>query len=103
MKIENSIVTFPNEVLTKKAEKFTKEEIKNMQGVLTQLKEYVKNTPTAAGLALPQIGISKRAFAAKVRINGEEKTEVFINPRIMIDPKKRKKETDSEGCLSIPG
>lgn len=48
------------------------------------------------GLAAPQVGILKRAFVIDV---GDGKIEV-INPTII---KQSGSQTDSEGCLSVPG
>ncbi len=52
------------------------------------------------GLAAPQMGISKRFFAIDVSKEGD-------SPMILVNPeftwKSEELETDSEGCLSIPG
>lgn len=48
------------------------------------------------GLAAPQIGISRRIIVVDV---GEGLLEL-INPRLL---KGRGKQTDEEGCLSVPG
>ncbi len=50
-----------------------------------------------AGLAAPQVGVSKRIFVFR---RGEE-THALINPRIVRRAGERK--TGNEGCLSIPG
>lgn len=101
MKIAEQIVTFPNETLTKKAAVITKNELKGtLNTILTQVKKYVEEDNGTAGLALPQVGISKRAFIAKLIIDEKELTEIFINPRII--PIDRKKIMRNEGCLSIP-
>jgi peptide deformylase len=50
-----------------------------------------------AGLAAPQVGVSKRIFVFR---RGEE-VHALINPRIVRHEGGRK--VDSEGCLSIPG
>jgi len=50
-----------------------------------------------AGLAAPQIGVSKKIIV----IDGEEEEPlIFINPIIL---EKEGKLTEEEGCLSIPG
>ncbi|RYG59812.1 peptide deformylase, partial [bacterium] len=49
-----------------------------------------------AGLAAPQVGVSKRIFVFRV---GDEK-HALINPRII---KREGQRVGDEGCLSIPG
>jgi peptide deformylase len=49
-----------------------------------------------AGLAAPQVGVSKRIFVFRV---GDEK-HALINPKII---KREGQRTGDEGCLSIPG
>lgn len=61
--------------------------------------EDMKETMVAAdgaGLAAPQVGVSKRIFTFRI---GEE-VHVLINPRIT---KREGKVVGVEGCLSIPG
>ena len=100
MNIEEMIVTSPNEVLVKKATTISKKDLKELSAILSKTRQYVENTEHAAGLALPQLGISKRAFVAKIRTNDKETTEIFINPRIL--PFDKEKKAGIEGCLSIP-
>jgi len=52
------------------------------------------------GLAAPQIGISQRFAVIDVSPDGD-KPVLFINP--VFTWKSDEKETDSEGCISIPG
>ena len=60
-----------------------------------------------AGLAAPQIGVSKRVVIFGVEENPRypkaEKvpTTILINPEITV--RSLKKESDWEGCLSVPG
>ncbi len=60
-----------------------------------------------AGLAAPQIGVSKRVvvfgLAANPRYPGEESipTTVLINP--VLEPLDEQMEAGWEGCLSVPG
>ena len=64
-----------------------------------ELIEDMKETMVAAdgaGLAAPQVGISKRIFTFRI---GEE-VHVLINPRIT---KREGEVIGVEGCLSIPG
>ncbi len=52
------------------------------------------------GLAAPQIGISKRFFAIDISKEGDSPM-ILANPEFIW--KSEELETDSEGCLSIPG
>jgi len=64
-----------------------------------QLIEDMKETMLAAdgaGLAAPQVGVSKRIFTFRI---GDE-IHVLINPRIL---KREGSVVGEEGCLSIPG
>jgi len=55
-----------------------------------------------AGLAAPQIGVSKRIFVADIRESRGAPTRVaIVNPRIV--EASDEVERESEGCLSIPG
>ncbi|MFA6185344.1 MAG: peptide deformylase [Candidatus Shapirobacteria bacterium] len=103
------IVIYPAGILRQKTE-----EIKNIDERLLEemddLKNILKNGENAAGLAAPQIGVSKRFFGSKELSNREPL--IFINPKIeksyggKVYPKivgENKKEEDFlEGCLSFP-
>jgi len=103
------IVIYPAEILRQKTK-----DVENIDRRLLEeindLKKILKNGENAAGLAAPQIGISKRFFGSKEISNGE--ALVFINPKIeknyggKVYPKivgENKKEEDFlEGCLSFP-
>ncbi len=52
------------------------------------------------GLAAPQIGISQRFAVIDVSAEGD-KPMLFVNP--IFTWKSDEKESDSEGCISIPG
>lgn len=69
--------------------------------LVTVCRKYRDGTTTAAGLAAPQIGFAKRAFATNVADGGTIAVRLFINP-VIVD---RSAETsvDVEGCLSYPG
>ncbi|TVP56277.1 MAG: peptide deformylase [Gemmatimonadales bacterium] len=54
-----------------------------------------------AGLAAPQIGISRQVLVVDVSAGGEEGRVALINPRIVESSDETEKEP--EGCLSIPG
>ncbi len=105
------IVVHPAEVLRAVAlpVDFTNQELKSL---ISGLVEVLQKTSNGAGLAAPQIGISKRFFALK-----DSKTKqisVHINPEItntfsaekrlfsFANSKTGIKEPFLEGCLSIP-
>lgn len=55
-----------------------------------------------AGLAAPQIGVSKRVLVVDVRhVTGEHARVALVNPRVVDESPEEDK--DAEGCLSIPG
>lgn len=55
-----------------------------------------------AGLAAPQIGISKQVLVVDVRRDNDEEGRVaLVNPRVVETSDEIEKE--QEGCLSIPG
>lgn len=104
MDIKTMIVKETNEVLKQKAKVITPNELKKGEiiNALIASRKFVSDDGShALGLALPQLGISKRGFVAKLRVNDEYITEIFINPTIV--PLDNEKETDMEGCLSIEG
>ncbi|ACV63127.1 peptide deformylase [Desulfofarcimen acetoxidans DSM 771] len=73
--------------------------VKNINSSIHKLLKNMADTMYDAkgvGLAAPQIGISKRVVVVDI---GEGLLEL-INPRII---KASGQETDTEGCLSIPG
>lgn len=92
------IVKYPDAVLLKKAEPVTQfnEELK-------QLADDMFESMYAAegiGLAAPQIGVSKRMYVVDLSVgkNPEDRL-VLINPEII---QKDGKQTEEEGCLSLP-
>lgn len=105
------LVIYPNEVLRKKTPVITKidsnllEDIEDLKEVLLSEKQH------AAGLAAPQIGISKRFFGGLVD-KGKKKLRIYINPKIektfgerikpMMVFDDGRQEPFWEGCLSFP-
>ncbi len=88
------IVTDEDQVLREKAK-----EIKEINNNIHKLLDNMKDTMRAAqgaGLAAPQIGISKRAIVVDVY---DEELEL-INPVLLSG---EGEQTDYEGCLSVPG
>jgi len=88
------IVELGDKVLKQKARKVPKI-TPNILKLLNNMAEtmYKHN---GAGLAAPQVGVSKRVIVVDI---GEGLVEL-INPEILSC---RGKEVDTEGCLSIPG
>jgi peptide deformylase len=103
----SKIVLYPNEVLRRKVadvewlDEKTKKEMED-------LKQLLAEGENAAGLAAPQIGVSKNFFGMKN--NG--KVSVYFNPKLLktwgerVYPKMvandGKEEDFLEGCLSFP-
>ena len=101
------IVMFPNKILrakTKKVERIDEKLIKE----INELKEILMSNENGAGLAAPQIGISKKFLGIKE--NG--KVKILINPKLekiwgeKVYPKIQDKDGQEsdflEGCLSFP-
>lgn len=91
-------------VLWKVAEEVPLEEIAlpEFQGFLADMRETL-GTAQGAGLAAPQVFVSRRVFLAVLPAAAEDQppeVEVFINPRII----GASEETSQswEGCLSFP-
>lgn len=102
------IITIPNEVLRKKAEKvknIDEEVLKTAQDLLDTVK--VAKDPEGAGLAAPQIGASKRICVVRnFFIDPQDSKKILSEDIVLINPKIVSKsietETDWEGCLSVP-
>jgi len=103
----SKILIYPNEILRKKAAEVTKVD-KNLLKQIEGLKNILSKGENAAGLAAPQLGVSKNFFGVKTK----DGVIVFINPKMKkvwgekVYPKlvgEDKKEEDFlEGCLSFP-
>ncbi|MBZ4652770.1 MAG: peptide deformylase [Peptococcaceae bacterium] len=75
-------------------------EVKEINDSILRLLDNMKETMYAAngvGLAAPQIGVSKRVIVVDI---GDEELFELINPQIVFS---EGLETDTEGCLSVPG
>lgn len=115
------IVIVPSAVLRRKAEPVRQEEFgsKNLLDIIKTMSSALCETSDGIGIAAPQIGVSKRIFLASEEAlaidagHEEEKEEVkkkaqkkkwkhfvFINPEVV--KISRKKNTSTEGCLSVP-
>jgi peptide deformylase len=79
-------------------------EIKNIDGTIKDLAmDMIKSVKTfqGIGLAANQVGEDKRIFVVdRSRLDLTEKILVVINPQII---EVSGKQTEEEGCLSIPG
>jgi len=65
--------------------------------IFMNMKQMLDDNPAIAGIAAPQIGLSKAMFVVRF---GKNNTKIIINPIILKEGKT--KETKNEGCLSIP-
>lgn len=90
-----NIIKYPDSILRKNAKEIEKidDDIKNLILDMTEtMQKY-----DGAGLAAPQVGVSKRIIIAN---DGKEELAI-INPKII--KRSWRKEKDKEGCLSLPG
>jgi len=109
--VMRQMVTYPNEILRKKTPVIMKvddellKDIESLKEVLLSEKQH------AAGLAAPQIGISKRFFGGLME-RSKNKVRIYINPKVektfgekvkpMMVFEDGKEEPFWEGCLSFP-
>ena len=102
------IVTIPDEILNKKTQKIgdIDDDIKNTaQDLIDTVR--VADEPEGAGLAAPQIGVSKRICVVRNFFEDPvNPNKVMADDIILINPKithfSNEKEIDWEGCLSVP-
>lgn len=67
------------------------------------LVDTMRSSPACVGLAAPQIGVSRRAFALDV--SSHPKATVVHGLVVMFDPRiveSRGREVGREGCMSVP-
>ena len=109
------IITLPDPILKKKCDPVV-EVNDEIRSLLDDMLKTMYKAP-GIGLAAPQIGISKRLIVLDVsprpglkryqEEKTEKKEEIKPNPIQMINPEiiwvSKEKDTDEEGCLSIPG
>ncbi len=91
-----NILTFPDELLTKKAALVTNIDRKISDFTNAMLKTMYKGR--GIGLAAPQVGDLKAVFVCHAQ---DDIPRVFINPEIT--GTSNKQVSYEEGCLSIPG
>lgn len=104
----SKILVYPNKILREKTQEIKKID-KKLKTEISLLKKELEGAENGAGLAAPQIGISKSFFGIK---GEDKKVKIFINPKIKITfgdrvcPKlindKKEEEDFLEGCLSFP-
>jgi peptide deformylase len=91
------ILSYPNPLLQKKAEKIKDVKDPEIQGLVLDMLETLENAQNGMAIAAPQVG--KLVRICVIRFEG--KKYVLINP--MIKSKSFAKEIMEEGCLSFPG
>jgi peptide deformylase len=92
-----NIVTFPDPVLSKRAN-----EVEDVNGDIKKLMEDMLETMYSApgvGLAAPQVGIDKRIIVVDVRDEEKKEPILLANPEIISCDGELVYE---EGCLSLP-
>jgi len=92
------ITTHPNEILRAENKKISQKELKTdeFKRFVFDMAETMRKKD-GIGLAAPQVGKNIKMCV----INTEKGDLILINPKII--RKSFRKETDEEGCLSIPG
>ncbi|MCK5554404.1 MAG: peptide deformylase [Deltaproteobacteria bacterium] len=92
------IVTYPNPVLTRRAE-----EVEKVDGKIRKLISDMVDTMYAnegIGLAAPQVGVPKRVFVVDVRLYEPSSSLIsIVNPEVVAEGEEVIHE---EGCLSVP-
>ncbi|HWC13629.1 MAG TPA: peptide deformylase [Actinomycetota bacterium] len=71
--------------------------------LVADLVDTMRASPACVGLAAPQIGVSRRAFALDV--SGHPKTDTCHGLVVLLDPvilEQRGREVGREGCMSVP-
>ncbi|MEK7167461.1 MAG: peptide deformylase [Patescibacteria group bacterium] len=91
-----NIITHPNPILRKKAQKAPNPLDPEIQALIPEMVKIMKKSD-GVGLAAPQIGQSIRL----VVVSHKDGDLVLINPQII--KKSILKDWDEEGCLSVPG
>lgn len=106
------ILTDKNPALRTKCKEFEQPYKQEDIDLLKEMVEYLKlsqddeyasknNIQAGVGLALPQIGVTKRGFAIYLEDNGTLYQYGFINPKILRTSVKEAFLSGGEGCLSV--
>ncbi|MFC0678196.1 peptide deformylase [Lysobacter korlensis] len=78
----------------------------DLRGLVADMMETMHAAP-GVGLAAPQVGVPLRVFVyAWTGSDGVEHSGVAVNPELWLSPPRigeADEESESEGCLSIPG
>lgn len=90
------IITYPNPILRKKAEKIKDPLALDIQKLIPEMIKTML-IKDGVGLAAPQIGKSIRLIVVRYKDNNL----IIINPKII--KRSLLKDWDEEGCLSVPG
>ena len=93
------IVTYPNSVLTRRAEEVEKVD-REIRKLISDMVDtmYVNG---GVGLAAPQVGVSKRVVVVDVRLYDPSTFLIsIVNPEVIAEGEEVVHE---EGCLSVPG
>ena len=100
------VILAPNPLLREKSKPITADEIDGLRATAEQMADLMYESQ-GCGLAAPQVGISKRLIIVDVTPPDEDGEVREKNPVYFINPVIKRlwggKETDEEGCLSIPG
>jgi len=93
-----------NEILRTKSQDIKQSELKKYIKLGKEMIKYIKDPKArGVGLAAPQVGINKRIIAVSLLRDREDEnfsTIMMINPAII--EHNNKKESEKEGCLSLP-
>jgi len=104
------IVTVPEPVLRRKAQKVTKFD-DNLQTLIDDMVETMREAP-GVGLAAPQIGVLEQIIVVEYyeKEEDEEREDAEAAPKrlyVLVNPEITRTSTETvsgpEGCLSIPG
>jgi peptide deformylase len=91
------ILTYPNKILEKKAEKIKDVRDPEIKELIFDMLETLNSSDNGMGLAAPQVGKSLRLCV--IRFN--RRNYILVNPKIK--SRSLGKEIMEEGCLSFPG
>lgn len=94
------VVRLPERVLKLRAEEVGE---RSDEDLVRDLVDTMRSSPACVGLAAPQIGVSKRAFALDV--SSHKKTTTCHGLVVMFDPvivESKGREVGREGCMSVP-
>jgi peptide deformylase len=94
-----------NPILRTRSAEVRPEEFSKFRALSEAMVKYVKNEDNGSvGVAAPQVGVNRRIVAISLLASYEDeayRTISMFNPEIL--ETSQMLETDSEGCLSVPG